>query len=59
MPITLQDMKRVHQLIFETNFDEVMSEQFFYSITNPVIVKSVVNEVCRYASKLRDECIVH
>ena len=54
---SLTAMKKVHTDIFHTVFNENDSD-FFYSITNPVVLKTEINEVSRASSVIRDEYIV-
>ena len=55
--VTLNRMKEIHRQIFGTEFD-ICDERFFYDVSNPVDSKTVINQVCRTASRIRDEAIV-
>jgi hypothetical protein len=50
-------MKKIHKELFSTDFDE-KDANFFYSIANPIELNSVVNEVSRISSQIRDQYIV-
>lgn len=54
---SVENMKKIHTEIFHTEFNE-NDQDFFYNVTNPVIIESVVNEVARTSSIFRDEYIV-
>lgn len=54
---SLESMKKIHNDIFHTTFDENDSD-FFYGVTNPVVLKTEINEVSRASSMIRDEYIV-
>lgn len=54
---SLEAMKKIHANLFENSFDENDAD-FFYSIINPIVPKSIVNEVSRMSSDIRDKYIV-
>lgn len=54
---SLDNMKKIHNDIFDMPFDESDS-QFFYNAVNPVVVQTVVNKVSRMSSEIRDTYIV-
>lgn len=54
---SVENMKNIHTKIFHTEFSE-SDQDFFYNITNPVVIESVINEVSRASSVFRDEYIV-
>ena len=37
---------------------DINDELFFYNITNPVVTDTIINNVCRQASMLRDQYII-
>jgi hypothetical protein len=53
----IEKMKALHQIFFNSPFDP-NDEDFFYKITNPVTTETVINHVCREASRIRDQQIV-
>lgn len=53
----LEDMKAFHKQLFNSEFNE-HDEMFFYSITNPVVQDTIINNICRDRSILRDRTIV-
>jgi hypothetical protein len=54
---SLDSMKRIHKELFNQEFDEC-DTQFFYDVSNPVVIKSEVNKVSAASSIIRDEYIV-
>lgn len=56
-PISFDEIKTIHTTLFSTPLD-VQDEQWFYDISNPVVIKSRMNELNRAASRMRDEAIV-
>jgi hypothetical protein len=56
-PISLDGMKKIHTQIFGIEFD-ITDEKFFYNVSNPVDSRTIINQVCRSASEIRDEAIV-
>jgi hypothetical protein len=54
---SLDNMKLVHKELFNQEFDE-HDTQFFYDVSNPVVIKSEVNKVSASSSIIRDEYIV-
>ncbi len=58
LPITLAAMKQIHQKLFKQEFNP-NDENFFYTITNPVIQDTIINKICREASTIRDIKIVN
>ncbi|MFZ5954722.1 MAG: hypothetical protein ACOYT8_06530 [Candidatus Dependentiae bacterium] len=53
----LEDMKAFHKQLFNSEFNE-HDEMFFYSITNPTIQDTAINNLCRDRSILRGRVIV-
>lgn len=53
----LENMLEVHEMLFNAPFNP-HDELFFYHITNPVEEKTIINQICRQASILRDQHIV-
>jgi hypothetical protein len=54
---SLVHMKKIHSELFQMPFDE-NDTQFFYDVSNPVVIKSEVNKVSAASSIVRDEYIV-
>lgn len=54
---SLESMKKIHNKLFNTPFNEKDTD-FFYNIINPVVLKTVVNKVSRMSSDIRDRYIV-
>ena len=54
---SLGSMKKIHVDIFHTAFNENDAD-FFYSVVNPVELKTIVNKVSRASSEIRDKYIV-
>jgi len=55
---SLDNMKKVHKKLFGIDFD-LNDKKFFQDITTPVILKTVINKVCRTCSTMRNEYIVN
>lgn len=54
---SLDNMKKIHKELFNQDFNE-HDAQFFYDVSNPVVIKSVVNEVSAASSIIRDEYMI-
>ena len=54
---SLDNMKKIHSDLFSSNFDE-NDTNFFYDVSNPVVIKSEINKVSAASSVIRDEYIV-
>ncbi len=54
---SLDAMKKIHVELFQTPFDEKNIE-FFYNVSNPVVIKYEINKVAAASSTIRDEYIV-
>lgn len=54
---SLDVMKDIHKKLFASDLD-LEDELFFYTITNPVTIDTIINKACRQASMLRDQYIV-
>lgn len=55
---SLDNMKKIHKKLFNADFD-LNDRKFFQDITTPVVLKTIINEVCRACSTLRNEYIVN
>ncbi len=54
---SLDNMKKIHRDLFNQEFDE-HDTQFFYDVSNPVVIASEVNKVSADSSVIRDQYIV-
>jgi hypothetical protein len=54
---SLESMKKIHATLFNKEFDKNDNE-FFYNITTPVQLKTVINKVSRASTEIRDKYIV-
>ena len=54
---SLEAMKKIHRSLFQSAFDE-NDIDFFYSVVNPVVQKTIVNQVSAMSSDIRDRYIV-
>lgn len=54
---SLDNMKRIHSELFAYSFDENDTD-FFYNVSNPVVIRSEINKVSAASTVIRDEYIV-
>ncbi len=57
IPLTIEAMKAVHATLFTQQFN-LRDATFFYTITNPALTGTRINQVCRKNSIFRDTHIV-
>ncbi len=55
---SLEAMKNIHSKLFEVPFDENNTD-FFYDVSNPVVIKNDINKVSAASSIVRDQYIVN
>ncbi len=55
---SLEAMIKIHEELFKNQFNE-NDTNFFYNVSNPVVIKSEVNKVSALSSVVRDEYIVN